>query len=303
LIIFISGSNGIIGKQLKKQLNLSYPNATIYELIRKEDKEIENSIIIDLLNIDYHKIDKLFNKYKPFLFFHLAWCTNHTDYLVSTDNVLWEKLTINLINSFYNSGGYKFIGIGSSIEYDWKNNTAPYHETNSTLNGNNWIYGKSKINVYRHLCSLKNISYQWGRVFFVFGPGQSKNRLIPLIINNALHNSEPLSINLKLGRDYISTFEIAKQISIMSTTSYSGSLNICSGKSILLSELVSKIENLTNKKITISSNEFKDNFDVQNINGSQEIFKSYFPDYEYINFDQDLEETINWYKKNKLFYE
>jgi len=303
LVIFISGSNGIIGKQLKKQLNLSYPNATIYELIRKEDKEIENSIIIDLLNIDYHKIDKLFNKYKPFLFFHLAWCTNHTDYLVSPDNILWETLSINLINSFYNSGGHKFIGIGSSIEYDWKNNTAPYHETNSALNGNNWIYGNSKINVYRHLYSLKNISYQWCRVFFVFGPGQSKKRLIPLIINNALNNSEPLSINLNLGRDYISTFEIAKQISIMSTTSYSGSLNICSGKSMLLGELVTKIETFTSKEVSISSNEYIDNFDVQNINGSQDIIKSYFPDYDYTNFDQDLEETINWYKKNKLFYE
>jgi len=296
LVIFISGSSGIIGKQLKKQLNLFYPNATIYALIRKEDKEVENSIIIDLLNIDYYKIDKLFNKYKPFLFFHLAWCTNHTDYLVSTDNILWEKLTINLINSFYNSGGHKFIGIGSSIEYDWKNNTAPYHEINSALNGNNWVYGKSKINVYRHLYSLKNISYQWGRVFFVFGPGQSKNRLIPLIINNALNNSEPLSINLNLGRDYISTFEIAKQISMMSTTSYIGSLNICSGKPILLGDIVSKIEIITQKKVSISSNEFIDNFDVQNISGCQDVIKSYFSNYKYSedDFENDLKETIKY---------
>jgi nucleoside-diphosphate-sugar epimerase len=298
LVIFISGSSGIIGKQLIKHLNLTYPNATIYELIRKEDSAIENCIITDLLNTDFPKIDSIFKRYKPDLFFHLAWCTNHSDYLVTNENILWEKLTIKLINSFYNSGGKKFIGIGSSIEYDWKNNTTPYHESNSLINGNNWIYGKSKINVFRHLSGLKNISFQWNRIFFVFGPGQTKNRLIPLIINNALNNSEPLSINLNLRRDYISTFEIAKQIANMSTTSFSGSLNICSGRSILLSDLVSKIEILTNKKISISANKFIDNFDVENIYGRQDIIKSYFPNYNYSEFDfnEDLKKTIKYYK-------
>ena len=298
MVIFISGSSGIIGKQLIKQLKLTYINATIFELIRKEDNTVENSIIIDLLNMDVHKIDILFNKYKPRLFFHLAWCTNHSDYLVSTENILWEKLTINLINSFYDSGGHKFIGIGSSIEYDWKNNATPYHEITASLNGNSWIYGQSKLNVFKYLSSLKNISYQWDRVFFVFGPGQTRNRLIPLIINNALNNTDALSINLNLSRDYISTFEIAKQIALMSTTSYSGSLNICSGRSILLDDLVSKIETLTSKKVTISTNKYNDNFEVEDIYGSQDIIKSFLPNYNYSEYDfnEDLKKTIKYYK-------
>ena len=298
MVIFISGSSGIIGKQLIKQLMLTYINATIYELTRKEDNTVENSIIIDLLNMDAHKTDILFNKFKPRLFFHLAWCTNHSDYLVSTENILWEKLTINLINSFYDSGGHKFIGIGSSIEYDWKNNATHYHEITASLNGNNWIYGQSKLNVFKYLSSLKNISYQWDRVFFVFGPGQTRNRLIPLIINNALNNTDALSINLNLSRDYISTFEIAKQITLMSTTSYSGSLNICSGRSILLDDLVSKIENLTSKKVTISANKYNDNFEIEDIYGSQDIIKSYLPNYNYSEYDfnEDLKKTIKYYK-------
>jgi nucleoside-diphosphate-sugar epimerase len=298
LIIFISGSSGIIGKQLTKQLYLTYPNAIIYEICRKNENNNPYCIELDLLNTISVKIDALFNKYKPVLFFHLAWCTNHSDYLISDENIKWEQITINLINSFYNSGGQKFIGIGSSIEYDWKY-PSPFNELNSNLNGNSWTYGKSKINIFNYLTNIPNISFQWDRVFFVFGPGQSKNRLIPLIINNAINNSEPLSINMKLGRDYISTFEIAKQISMMSTTSYSGSLNICSGKSMLLGDLVSKIETITQKKVSISSNEYIDNFDVQNISGCQDIIKSYFPHYIYSesDFEKDLKQTI------KLIYE
>jgi nucleoside-diphosphate-sugar epimerase len=296
LIIFISGSSGIIGKQLIKQLYLTYPNTTIYELGRKKENIDSYFIELDLLNSNSLEIDAVFNKYKPVLFFHLAWCTNHTDYLISEENVLWEQSTINLINSFYNSGGQKFIGIGSSIEYDWKY-PSPFNEHNSKLNGNNWSYGKSKINIFNYLSNISNISFQWDRIFFVFGPGQSKNRLIPLIINNAINNTKPLSINLNIGRDYISTFEIARQISMMSTTSYSGSLNICSGKSTLLSDIVSKIEKITQKKVTISTDEFIDNFDVQNISGCQDIIKLHFPDYKYTEYDfeNDLKETIKYF--------
>lgn len=296
MIIFITGSTGIIGKQLVKQLYLTYPTAAIYEISRKNVNVEKNHIELDLLNTNYIKVEAIFNHYKPSLFFHLAWCTNHSNYLVSEENILWEKATVNLINSFYNSGGHKFIGIGSSIEYDW-NYLSPYNEFNSKLNGNNWLYGKSKINIFNYLSNIPNISFQWDRIFFVFGPGQSENRLIPLIINNALNNSEPLSVNLNLGRDYISTFEISRQISMMSTTSYCGSLNICSGKSTLLGDLVSKIETITRKKVTISSNEFKDNFDVQNISGCQDVIKLYFSDYKYSedDFVNDLKETIEYF--------
>ena len=296
MIIFISGSSGIIGKQLIKQLYLTYPNATIYELGRKKENIDSYFIELDLLNSNSLKMDAVFNRYKPVLFFHLAWCTNHTDYLISDENILWEQSTINLINSFYNSGGQKFIGIGSSIEYDWKY-PSPFNELNSKLNGNNWLYGKSKINIFNYLSNIPNISFQWDRIFFVFGPGQSKNRLIPLIINNALNNTKPLSVNMNIGRDYISTFEIARQISMMSTTSYIGSLNICSGKSTLLSDIVSKIEKITQKKVTISSDEFIDNFDVQNISGCQDIIKLHFSDYKYTedDFENDLKETIKYF--------
>lgn len=295
--IAITGSTGIIGRELFSQLYNTYENAEFVLIKRNDDnKNIIPRVRIakfDLLSITADSARAFFEDEKIDYFFHLAWDTNHASYLISEENILWEQSTINLINSFYNSGGQKFIGIGSSIEYDWKC-TNPFNELNSKLNGNNWAYGKSKLNIFNYLTKIPNISFQWHRIFFVFGPGQSNKRLIPLIINNALNNSEPLSVNLNLGRDYISTFEIAKQISMMSTTSYIGAVNVCSGKPTLISDIISKIEKITQKNIIISSNEFKDNFELQNISGYQSIIKLYFPDYNYseINFENDLKKTI-----------
>jgi hypothetical protein len=120
-----------------------------------------------------------------------------------------------------------------------------------------------------------------------------------MIINSALHKEpESLNINLKLKRDYISTFEIAKQILMMSETCYSGAINICSGNAIELGELVNKISIITNQTISISDNQYKDNFEVNEIGGKIDIIKKYFPNYTYSSQDliNDLFKTIEFYK-------
>ena len=297
--IIVTGTNGIIGTEVLNQLKIFYPKADIYEINRKKNENNEKSFSIDLLNINNEEIDKIINNIKPNLLFHLAWYTEHKDYLTSSLNKSWETATINLINAFYNSGGEKFIGLGSSIEYDW-NFQSPFKENSIHLNGNKWAYGEAKTNVFKYLNSLKGISFQWDRVFFVFGPGQSKSRLIPLIIDNAINGGAPLKVNLNLKRDYISTFEIAKQITMMSNCNYSGSINICSSYSLLLSKLIEKIESVIKKKVTISNEVYNDNFEINEIVGSNDVIRSYYPNYFYNidKLDTDLENTINFIIKN-----
>ncbi len=294
--IIVTGSNGIIGKQIIINLKIIYPDCEIFELNRSSVINTKNCIYCDILKISYEEISRLFNKIKPDLIFHLAWYTNHEDYLNSDLNNLWELATINLINAFYNSGGDKFIGIGSSIEYNWKG-INPFNEKSSDLNGNDWKYGQAKVNVYKYLESLDGISFQWDRVFFVFGPGQSRTRLIPLIIENALNGGSPLKVNLNLKRDYISTFEIAKQISMMSICNHIGSVNICSGISPSIKDLILLIESITNRSVTISKEKYSDSFEIEEISGSIDVIHKFYPNYsyDYNSLKNDLVETIKYY--------
>ena len=55
-----------------------------------------------------------------------------------------------LIDEFYKSGGVKFIGIGTSLEYDWAY-PSPFYENKSLVSGNNWKYGQAKLNIFKHL--------------------------------------------------------------------------------------------------------------------------------------------------------
>lgn len=303
MVIIVTGSNGIIGQQIIIQLLLEYPTAE-FILINRHRRYWNNKRIktVELNLIDQTLVQNelLFSKYKPDLLFHLSWVTEHANYLDALDNLKWERATINLINSFYQSGGKRFIGLGTSLEYDWNCNI-PFNEKTSPVNGNNTLYGKSKLNVFNHLEAQKNISFIWGRVFFVFGPKQSKTRLIPTIVNNILYGGKPITINRNLKRDYISTFEIANQIILLQKSNYSGPVNICTGRSLKLGEIINFIEELSQKNATLSPITLKKNSEIKNISGDIDIIHKYFPKYNYSidEFKSDLLKTIVEIKNEK----
>ena len=299
--ILISGSNGIIGQQILTELMTTYSEAEFYVVNRSPslyigDKKV-TSFEIDILAVQESVIEELFSKIKPQLFYHLAWDTSHSNYLDTLDNYKWENRTIQMIDLFYNFGGKRFVGIGSSIEYDW-NYPPPYIENTSILSGSKFKYGQAKLNVAKYLENKEQISYIWCRVFFVFGPGQGSSRLVPLIIKNALKNGPGLELNLKIMRDYLSTFEIAKQVVMMQQTDYTGPVNICSGKQIMIGDIVESISSILQKRVNVSTKIYEDKFEIESIYGKIDLIKHYYNNYEYSNqqFFNDLERTIDYYK-------
>jgi len=305
--ILLTGSNGIIGQQVLDTLIKESNEHEIFLINRstplKYSKSKKNKIKyfeLDLLKIDKNRIDDLMKLINPEIFFHLAWNTSHNEYLTTKDNILWESVTINLINSFYIFGGRKFIGIGTSLEYDWTDlSNNKLNEFTSNLSGSKWQYGQSKLKIFRHLESLKNIEYLWCRVFFVFGPNQEKSRLLPKILNSFYDRNSPISLNLNLRRDYISTFEIAKQMIMLMKINYSGPVNICSGSSIELNFLVEAASKILKMDPNISKNIYKDDFEIKDISGDLGVIKMLFKNYTYTkkNIVLDIKKIINYNQK------
>jgi nucleoside-diphosphate-sugar epimerase len=291
--IYITGYSGLIGRELLNKLVNEDKNSHFF-LIGRTKLNLQNENIkyinFDIFKSDIKEIISFFCEHKPTYFFHLAWCTDYGNYLNSDHNKLHEIFSIKIINAFYEYGGGKFIGIGTSLEYDLKFKS-PYIEDKSSLSSNNYKYSESKLNVFNYLSSLANVSYLWCRVFFVFGPGQSHERLIPKIILNSIFEKKSLNINLNSYRDYLSTFEIANQIYLMSQTPYIGPVNICSGEAKSLKEILNIIDILSNSH-TITS-EYTNDFSNDIVYGSDSIIKKYHPEYLYdlYKFKKDLKKT------------
>ncbi|MBT7624456.1 MAG: NAD(P)-dependent oxidoreductase [Flavobacteriaceae bacterium] len=297
--IIVTGSNGIIGQQLINSIISEYPHHKILLINRKKSNTLFNksisSLELDLLRVDKNKLNEIFKKFKPKKIFHLAWNTNHSDYLSSLENIEWEVSSKRLIDCFYNNGGKKFIGIGSSIEYDW-NYDSPFIENHSLLSNDNYLYSKCKMNVLNHLKKYKNEKYLWARVFFVFGPNQGKSRLIPKLISNALTGYPKISVVLDLERDYLSTFEIAKQLIMIEKTNHNGEFNVCSGIPIKLEKIVEIISQITKKKLNLLGSDYNGPLKSKIVFGSRKLINKLYPNYKYnINdIKKDLIKTIKF---------
>ena len=292
--IIVTGATGLIGRQLMPQLISYYLNANFIIISRsvkidflKNEKNI-TIINLDILNSSSQEIENVYKKFNPELFIHLAWYTHHSDYLTSNINLDWISKTKMLINAFYKNGGVKFFGLGSCIEYDWSSES-PFDINKTQLSGNNTVYGNAKIEIYNFLKKI-NKPFIWFRIFFVFGPNQSESRLIPSLIKSYINKEKKFTANLKIKRDYISTFEISKQIILIIKTNYIGAINICSGKSFYINE-ISKIisKNFENNLILLENN---DKNEIIDFYGSQNELLKYYSDYNYKNIEVDLIKTV-----------
>jgi UDP-glucuronate decarboxylase len=296
--ILVTGVTGIIGKELFPKLISKFSDSVFIIITRNFDsvsfKNFKNFKIIelDILKSSNQEIEKAFIEYKPDLFIHLAWYTHHKDYLSSKINLDWVSKTKILIDFFYDYGGLRFVGLGSCIEYDWTSQF-PFDVKNTKLFGNNTLYGESKIEIYNYLKD-RGKAFVWLRVFFVFGPNQSETRLIPSLINSYINDEKIFKTNLMIKRDFISTYEISRQICLILKTDLNGAINICSGKSYYIKQLSEIIGKKFKNKLKLIEKE--DNNQIVDFYGSQNELLEYYPKYEYNSIEKDLIKTVNHYK-------
>ncbi len=114
-----------------------------------------------------------------------------------------------------------------------------------------------------------DIIYSWARVFYVYGKNENEKRLVGSLIRSLQNNKEIVINSGPLLRDYMYTKDIASAFVSVLDSSVNGDINICSGISVRISDLVLEFASQMNKKHLVK---FEDNIgnQVSTIVGSNE---------------------------------
>ena len=119
-------------------------------------------------------------------------------------------------------------------------------------------YGLAKDTLRKYLEMIipeYNTSFNWVRLFYMYGEGQNENSLIPQLKRAVL--SGDTVFNMSGGeqlRDYLNVKTVAEYIChIALQTEINGVLNCCSGKPISIRRLVEKIISEMNSNITLNT--------------------------------------------------
>ena len=169
---------------------------------------------------------------KPTHLLHSAWIATPGVYIRSPENLDWLTATVTLARAFGETGGQRFVGIGSSAEYAPGNE--PCAEDTTPIRPVT-IYGQCKVATWLGVQAAARhhgFSAAWGRVFLPYGPGDAVPRLIPVLIAS-LRAGKPIETTEgRQRRDFVFATDAADLLVRMLRGTATGGYNVGSGRGV-----------------------------------------------------------------------
>ena len=228
--VLLTGVTGLIGKEIIQPLkDLGYE---ISALTIDENNPNNGVNWIKCNLFDEESVKNAFENVKPTHLLNFAWATTG-DYLSSDINLEFVKAGINLLKYFKQNGGKRAVYVGTCFEYKFKDEPLKEYDEVNPLT----LYAASKNSlreIAETFCKINEISFGYGRIFYVYGHGENEKRLTAYIINNLKNNQEVVVKNGALIKDYMYTKDIAGGFAAFLDSNVEGIVNMATGKGISL---------------------------------------------------------------------
>ena len=296
----VTGATGFIGKEIVKLIKKN--NFELFTTSRSKSNN-KNQFQIPKKNVrEFFK--KILFKIKPQYIIHLAGSLKSQSFAQSIKSNCYITYEIlSAIEECKLENKVKSLIVGSAAEYGFVSKYKMPVTEETTINPNS-VYGLSK-SIQSHIVSIflnKNKNIIYVRPFNVIGKGMSEklsignfSKKINLIKKKKIKNQiEILSPNA--ARDFIDVTDTAKIILklIRNKESYGKCINICSGKSVKIKEVLEYMISISNQNIKIVPK--KTNQKVQDMNiyfGDNKKLIQLIGNYEFISWKNTVRRMIS----------
>ncbi len=243
-LVLLTGATGFVGRQILKALSecdikvrvviregtpsrLANLEA-IESIVTSEDLFAENS---DWWVNTCQGIDTVI---------HAAWYAEPGQYLQSAKNLDCLTGTLQLAKGAAQSKVRRFIGIGTCFEYDLNQGMLSVQTPLRPLTP----YAGAKAGAFMALSQwlpLQGIEFAWCRLFYLYGEGEDKRRLVPYL-RAQFNAGEPAELTGgKQIRDFLDVSVAGRMIAETALSEKQGAVNICSGIPITVRQLAEQI--------------------------------------------------------------
>ena len=176
---------------------------------------------------------------------HLAWSVTPGRFWTDLCNCDWIGASLRLFRSFAEKGGSRIVGVGSCAEYDWRN--SPLVAASSPIRPAS-LYGAAKASLWQVLEALgrqEGLSVAWGRLFFLFGPGEPRGKLVADAALSLLAGRRFAASPGLQRRDFLHIDDAGRALAALLASPVTGAVNIASGHCGLVRDLIAEVARLT----------------------------------------------------------
>ncbi len=294
--VLVTGASGFIGRHCLPLLTArGYEVHAVYSSGASANQAGVREHKADLLRPS--EVSRLMAEVRPTHLLHLAWVSTPGEFWNSLMNVRWVQASLDLLQAFAVTGGERVVMAGSCAEYDW---THEHCVERSTPRVPTTLYGASKNALWGILEALAvqtKISAAWGRVFFLYGPGEHPDRLVAYVIRNLLRREKAQCSHGRQVRDFLYIEDAAAAFVALLDSDVSGAVNIASGKAVELKQVILAIaDQLDGRELIQWGSVQTDASEPKSLVASVKRLKNEVGWSPQWGLEKGIQETINWWK-------
>lgn len=242
--VLLTGATGFIGSHVARALVRE--GYEVFALIRQGSDPWRIQDLLPSLQvvpcdvIAADELDASIDRIRPELCLHLAWYAQPGVYLTSALNIQHLEASLSLATHLAKAGCKRLVVAGTCAEYD---QSLGYLSETSALRPTT-LYAACKVALHvalSHLATTTEMEVAWPRIFYVYGPLEDEQRLIPAVIGPVLRNQPTRLTAGEQIRDYLHVEDVADALLAVAQSSLTGPVNVGSGVPVTVRDMALRI--------------------------------------------------------------